>query len=823
MRNHLLLPAVAVMALLPFGPAPAGTVSMCDRSSYPAGDWVEYNYGVCGNPAKFALAWGNSGANDRARWNPTLRDQYCRVEHRYALRGTGNTSCLHSVFHDDGQSDYRFTCDGSGTVTRDLGDHWLTGDNDYFEVNSESRSGDTVADNGRFVALLDATYSSRQVDTSMYIGNVYYWKIAMVNASAERAWDGSDELRHPAGSITGPGWISTSEDRIDSIATAAGATASFWFNMRPTTIVTSEAQDFKMCRERGANPDRWFGEDQSDDANMRVTVTTSRKAPWLHDPGDTGAKKKGETVRFYAHGSSSFTGYVYSWDFDGAHSQGWANASQTTVTQDNSNDRLQVAITGGDPHIRSSTGLAINTSQVKYLAIRMWASGGSTAKLYWVNENGGESEARQYAWGISGDSQWHDYHIDLATSGTGWGGTITQLRLDPVDNGAASGQTVYIDYIRLYGEEDLSAKVWLGTANNNWNIANATAMSWDAGSHRWYYDYTITGNYPSTYYCAMHVYNDDGVAHCENNTGRKYGDDQREYLMANTCPENSNANYDDNAWYSDNTPTLQWNYSDADSNGQGQYRVQVDDNADFSSPVIDTGNVGSAAQNHTVSALGNGGFYWRVITQDGYNWSDAWSAGTAFRVDAAAPEGVSLGYGMITGDSIQVTGAGTDVDSGISASAGYNYSRDGAGDSGATGASYTWTGLVPNTEYTGLKVAVSDQATPTPNVAASSPQNRWTLSVAPGPGTVLPDSANPCANSVVTWTAAGFGSGYVQYYRYAFDKNGTYVFANTEPMWSGGTLQTVPDSAGTWYLHVKGYNGANVENGTYAYAVTALA
>jgi hypothetical protein len=41
-----------------------------------------------------------------------------------------------------------------------------------------------------------------------------------------------------------------------------------------------------------------------------------------------------------------------------------------------------------------------------------------------------------------------------------------------------------------------------------------------------------------------------------------------------------------------------------------------------------------------------------------------------------------------------------------------------------------------------------------------------------------------------------------------------------EPIWSSGTLNTTPTSDGTWYLHLKGHNGADVANGTYDYAVT---
>ncbi len=89
-------------------------------------------------------------------------------------------------------------------------------------------------------------------------------------------------------------------------------------------------------------------------------------------------------------------------------------------------------------------------------------------------------------------------------------------------------------------------------------------------------------------------------------------------------------------------------------------------------------------------------------------------------------------------------------------------------------------------------------------------------------GSITPDQANPPVGSNVTWTAVnGFGPGKVEYYRYAWDTSPTHTWTDTETQWSGGTLATAPTSAGAWYLHVKGYNGAAVGNGTFDYSVTA--
>ena len=61
--------------------------------------------------------------------------------------------------------------------------------------------------------------------------------------------------------------------------------------------------------------------------------------------------------------------------------------------------------------------------------------------------------------------------------------------------------------------------------------------------------------------------------------------------------------------------------------------------------------------------------------------------------------------------------------------------------------------------------------------------------------------------------------GTVQYYRYAWDQSPTHEWTGLEPQWSSGTITTPPTAAGTWYLHVQGYNGQNVPNGTYDYDI----
>jgi len=129
------------------------------------------------------------------------------------------------------------------------------------------------------------------------------------------------------------------------------------------------------------------------------------------------------------------------------------------------------------------------------------------------------------------------------------------------------------------------------------------------------------------------------------------------------------------------------------------------------------------------------------------------------------------------------------------------------------------TDLSPNTQYTFKAKGVNGDSVAT---AYSGTASTWTLSVAPTSGSVTPDVSNVCAGSPVTWTAqnGGFVAGNVHHYRYVFNTSDSHTFDGDETAWSSGTLATVPTTPGTWYLHVKGYNGADVGNGQFYYQVT---
>ncbi len=92
----------------------------------------------------------------------------------------------------------------------------------------------------------------------------------------------------------------------------------------------------------------------------------------------------------------------------------------------------------------------------------------------------------------------------------------------------------------------------------------------------------------------------------------------------------------------DVSPRLAWTYSDADSDPQAKYQVQVLDL--LGNVLLDTGTVVSATAYHDCAAdlLDYGKTYkWRVRVHDGLAWS-AWSAWQYFQCVLTAPAGLTV-------------------------------------------------------------------------------------------------------------------------------------------------------------------------------------
>lgn len=97
-------------------------------------------------------------------------------------------------------------------------------------------------------------------------------------------------------------------------------------------------------------------------------------------------------------------------------------------------------------------------------------------------------------------------------------------------------------------------------------------------------------------------------------------------------------------WITDSTPTFSFTLSDSDTGDTVKFKLQVDDNSDFSSTVVDyTSSL--AAQGSTLytltTALGDGSYYWRVKAIDENaaesTYSTANSGSVAFKLDSTNP------------------------------------------------------------------------------------------------------------------------------------------------------------------------------------------
>lgn len=183
------------------------------------------------------------------------------------------------------------------------------------------------------------------------------------------------------------------------------------------------------------------------------------------------------------------------------------------------------------------------------------------------------------------------------------------------------------------------------------------------------------------------------------------------------------------------------------------------------------------------------------------------------------PAGVT--FGTVTPSSIVVTPVGTFSNLTVGSSGVRSANSTAGTNSGwqTSLASWTSSGLDANTPYAFAARARNAAGVETGDSAV---ETKWTLSVPPIAGSVTADRLCLPVDENVIWTAVGgFGAGTVEYYRYAWDQSPTHAWTGSEAEWSEWENVTTPTAPGKWYLHVRGYNGEGVANGTYDYAVTA--
>jgi hypothetical protein len=259
------------------------------------------------------------------------------------------------------------------------------------------------------------------------------------------------------------------------------------------------------------------------------------------------------------------------------------------------------------------------------------------------------------------------------------------------------------------------------------------------------------------------------------------------------------------------TTSIRWIWNDV-ANETG-YRVKNTGGTNLSGDLA----ANTTQWDETTGIAANTQYTRRIYAFNAYGES-AGSTGQSRYSLIQIPTGVT--FGTVTPTSIIATPSGT-LSNLTAGGSGVRTSNTTAGtDSGWQTSQSAWTssGLVANTQYGFVARARNGDGVETGNCPVAA---KLTLSNPPGSDSITPSSASTCTNQNIVWTAAGgFGPGKIQYYLYAWDQNPTHTWTGSEPLWPNDTITTSAASTGTWYLHVKGYNGADVANGTYDYAVT---
>jgi WD40 repeat protein len=139
-----------------------------------------------------------------------------------------------------------------------------------------------------------------------------------------------------------------------------------------------------------------------------------------------------------------FLGKGTTWEFDSEDdNEGWRAWNQVSFLYVNQGS-LNGMSTGNDPSIGSPV-FAIDAKSNPIINIRMNVSAGDSAQLFFITSSDKNyDETKSLRFTVSGDSNFHTYVLDMSTI-SGWKGTITQIRLDPIETQG----TFQVDYIRI--------------------------------------------------------------------------------------------------------------------------------------------------------------------------------------------------------------------------------------------------------------------------------------------------------------------------------------------------------------------------------------
>jgi len=277
-------------------------------------------------------------------------------------------------------------------------------------------------------------------------------------------------------------------------------------------------------------------------------------------------------------------------------------------------------------------------------------------------------------------------------------------------------------------------------------------------------------------------------------------------------------------WTNDTTPTLNFTLTDPDADTLG-YVISVDNNSDFSSPLVaytysandlvsgteNSFTVGGAAAGGAYTAgaesqtLADAQYYWKIqaIDVNGLSSSEiiANSGGIAFGVESVDPISTTLGFGAIAVDSIiTIVSGATDVLPGLHATP-YYFENITKGTNSTYQAETSWssTSLSANTQYS-FRVKSKDVAGN--ESAYTAEQSKYTLANVPN---LLSLTADSSTRIIAAWNANANSDG-TEYYA----ENTT---EGTNSSWTVSTSWISSDlSCSTEYsFRVKSRNGDGLE------------
>lgn len=104
-------------------------------------------------------------------------------------------------------------------------------------------------------------------------------------------------------------------------------------------------------------------------------------------------------------------------------------------------------------------------------------------------------------------------------------------------------------------------------------------------------------------------------------------------------PQPSLSSPSNNFSTNDTTPDFNWYAVSDDDSDLVSYKIEVDDNGDFSSPVNTSSNI-AATSYSTATVLSHGLYFWRVCAWDGTNYS-LWASSYTLYVDTIPPAAVT--------------------------------------------------------------------------------------------------------------------------------------------------------------------------------------